>query len=77
MAIGGDAGYISFMADMVNVDRTIAPDERPVPAGWLESLERSEAQIAAGQTVPLNPVLNLMRESIARMEAKQTEADKI
>jgi hypothetical protein len=42
------------------------------PPGWLaESLERSEAQIAAGQTVPLEPVLDRLRASIARMKGKQ------
>jgi len=44
------------------------------PAAWLETLERSEAQIAAGQTVPLEPVLDIMRASIARMEAKRAKA---
>jgi hypothetical protein len=45
------------------------------PPGWLvESLERSEAQIAAGQTVPLEPVLDRLRASIARMKAKQPQA---
>ena len=42
-----------------------------VPPGWLvESLERSEAQIAAGRTVPLEPVLDRLRASIARMKGK-------
>ena len=42
------------------------------PPEWLvESLERSEAQIAAGQTVPLEPVLDRLRASIARMTARQ------
>jgi len=41
------------------------------PPVWLvESLERSEAQIAAGQTVPLDPVLDRLRASIARMNGK-------
>lgn len=36
------------------------------PPGWMvESLERSEAQIAAGLTVPLEPVLDRLRASIA------------
>jgi hypothetical protein len=43
-----------------------------VPAGWAESLARSEAQIAAGETMPLEPVLDELRASIARMEAKRT-----
>jgi len=42
------------------------------PPTWIvESLERSEAQIAAGQTVPLEPVLDRLRASIARMKAAQ------
>jgi hypothetical protein len=40
------------------------------PPDWLiDSLERSEAQVAAGQTVPLEPVLDRLRASIARMQA--------
>jgi hypothetical protein len=46
------------------------PDKTP-PAWLAESLERSEAQIAAGQTVPLEPVLDRLRTSIARMKGKQ------
>ena len=39
------------------------------PPGWLiEVLERSEAQIAAGQTVSIAPVLDRLRASIARMQ---------
>lgn len=41
-----------------------------LPPGWIvESLDRSEAQIAAGQTVPLEPVLDRLRASIARMQS--------
>jgi hypothetical protein len=37
------------------------------PPGWLvDSLERSEAQIATGQSVPLEPILDRLRTSIAR-----------
>lgn len=48
---------------------------RPIPAGWLEALERSEADLAAGRTVPLEPVLARLRESIKRMEARQAGQD--
>ena len=45
--------------------------EKKAP-GWLaEALERSEAQIATGQTVQIAPVLDRLRASIARMEAKR------
>ncbi len=42
--------------------------DKTAPGWMLESLERSEAQIAAGQIVPLEPVLDRIRASIARME---------
>ena len=46
------------------------------PPSWLvESLERSEAEIAAGQTVPLGPVLDQLRASIARMKAAGRRAE--
>jgi hypothetical protein len=40
-------------------------------AALLESLERSKAQAEAGLSVPLEPVLDELRASIARMEAKR------
>jgi hypothetical protein len=48
----------------------VAPD-KPVPESIAASLARSEAQIAAGQTVPLEPVLDRLRSSIARMQAAE------
>ena len=45
------------------------------PPGWMtESLDRSEAQIEAGQTVPLEPVLDRLRASIARMTTVKPQA---
>ena len=44
---------------------------KPVPESIAASLARSEAQIAAGQTVPLQPVLDRLRSSIARMQADE------
>jgi hypothetical protein len=44
------------------------------PAGWVKALDRSDAQIAAGQTIPLEPMLDELRASIARMEAKRARA---
>jgi predicted transcriptional regulator len=42
------------------------------PPDWLtDTLNRSEAEIAAGRTVPLEPVLTRIRAAIARMKAKQ------
>ena len=45
--------------------------EKPVPESIAASLARSDAQIAAGQTVPLEPVLDRLRASIARMQADE------
>ena len=46
------------------------------PPVWLvESLERSEAQIAAGQMVPLEPVLDQLRASIARIRGKRRQTE--
>ena len=42
--------------------------EKTVPESIAASLARSEAQIAAGQSVPLEPVLDRLRASIARMQ---------
>lgn len=43
---------------------------KPVPESIAASLARSEAQIAAGQTVPLQPVLDRLRSSINRMQVQ-------
>jgi len=57
------------------MDQTIKStgQEKPIgaPAAWGEALEISMAQIAAGQSVPLEPALERLRASIARMEAKR------
>jgi hypothetical protein len=39
----------------------------------LESLERSKAQIAAGVTVPLIPILDRLRASAERLEAADNQ----
>jgi len=45
-------------------------------ADWLDSLDRSQAQAEAGETVPLEPVLGRLRASIARMKAKRSEENR-
>jgi hypothetical protein len=52
-----------------NIDMDDTPNN-PVPAEWAEALERSEAQLAAGQTVSGDSVRKRLRASIARMEAQ-------
>jgi hypothetical protein len=51
-------------------------ETREAPAEWIESLEISEAQLARGETVPLDPVLERLRATIARMEARRSGTGK-
>ena len=52
-----------------------AISEKKTAPGWLvDSLELSKAQIAAGESVPLEPALDRLRASIARMEARRAAA---
>ncbi len=48
-------------------------DDNPVlplaPAGWLEALDESEAELAAGMTVPGDIIMRELYDSIARLEA--------
>ena len=53
------------------------PPDKPVPESVAASLARSEAQIAARKSVPLAPVLERLRSSIARMQAGEKTAPSI
>ncbi len=55
-----------FHPQPVNDILTHGPPDRP-----LEALERSKAQIAAGETVPLEPFLDDLRASITRMRHRR------
>ena len=46
------------------------------PPGWFEILEESEAELAAGLTVPGEVVRQMPGESLARLEAAQEEASR-
>ena len=61
------AGWKCTENQLILVSMEDAADT-PSPDWLIASLERSEAQIAAGQTVPLEPVLDRLRASIARMQ---------
>ena len=50
--------------------------DRKPPAEWVEALDRSLADIAAGRVVPMEPVLARGRAAIARLEARQQSQDK-
>jgi hypothetical protein len=52
------------------------PLRAQAPAGWLEALDRSEAQLAAGETVPGEEVMRELDKSIARLEAKRASKPK-
>lgn len=48
------------------MDKKHAPS-RPIPAGWLETIERGEADLAAGRTVPASIVLAELRADNERL----------
>ena len=47
------------------------PTPAIAPAGWLEALARSEAERAAGLSVPGEVVHQRIRDAIARIEARR------
>jgi hypothetical protein len=47
--------------------------EKKAPAGWLEALAISEAELAAGLTVPLEKVLQEFDEDIRALEAARKQ----
>jgi hypothetical protein len=51
------------------------PTKRPI-AEWLRDLEESEAQVDAGLTVPLEPILERLRESIRLLETKSPDENR-
>ena len=50
-----------------------AEDQTGTAKDWAESLARSRAQIEAGETVPIEPVLERLRASLARMEDRRAK----
>jgi hypothetical protein len=47
------------------------PTNLDAPADWLEALAESEAELAAGQTVPGDEIMRELHESIARLETAE------
>jgi hypothetical protein len=43
------------------------------PTNWLADLEVSDAQLEAGQIAPIEPALQRLLDSIARLEAKAAD----
>jgi hypothetical protein len=53
-------------------------DERQndfLPSGWLNALDRAEADIAAGRTVSGEVVKRRLETTLAEMEARETAAN--
>jgi hypothetical protein len=63
---------MDFLRDRPHL-RKMRDPMNPTLAEIEASLEISEPQILAGQTVPLEPILERLWASIARMEARQAE----
>lgn len=60
----------------MSITNAMDAQREKIPPGWLvASLERSEAQIAAGQIVAVDPVLDRLRASIGRMKAGKPHPD--
>ncbi len=49
---------------------------RSPPAGWLDAMDESDADLAAGRIVSAGIVHTELRASIARLEAAQLGADR-
>lgn len=62
----GRAANVILNSNMDHDDNTT----RAAPATWIKALDESDAQIAAGQTVPLEPLLNELRHAAAQLEQR-------
>jgi hypothetical protein len=51
------------------------PEVAAAPPEWIAVLEESAEDIAAGRTVPGSVVLQMIRETLARMEKRDREAE--
>ena len=60
------SSVVTYCTEVTEI--SAAPKPR---AEWQESLVRSKAQIAAGESVPLLPILDRLRASAERLEAQQ------
>jgi len=58
------------------MDAKIPNSRRAAPDWMTRSLERSESQVDAGLTVPLDPVLERARASIERIKAARANEQK-
>jgi hypothetical protein len=70
-----DEGWKSGRQPVILLGMSAIEKGASAPAGWLESLARSKAQIAAGEQVPLLPVLERLRATAERLEAALGEVE--
>jgi hypothetical protein len=61
LSTAADFAYDCWMED--NAD-----GKRQTPAGWLEALERSQADLAAGRTVDGSVIMARLRQTLDDME---------
>ncbi len=54
---------------------TMDDEGKLAPAGWIEALTRGKAQVEAGLSVPVEPVLGRLKAALARMEGRQSPPD--
>jgi hypothetical protein len=57
--------------------RDIDMIEDNIPGGWLAFLAQSRADVEAGQVEPLEPIVDELRASIARMQARPTRDSRV
>lgn len=46
-------------------------DDLQPPQDWLDALDRADADVAAGRTVPGGGVMSRLRQTLADMEARE------
>jgi hypothetical protein len=49
-------------------------DTPHAPAGWIEAIERGEADLAASRTVPIEDVEQRCRDAITRIKTRKSQA---
>jgi hypothetical protein len=61
------------MHPLLTYHRQMDAIEDNTPPDWVDSLARGKTEIEAGKTVPLEPFLDRLRASIARMKARRQD----
>ena len=69
--LGCEAALVPAAPAAYHAAMSESSNQASPPADWRDSLARSKAQIATGESVPLLPVLDRLRASAERLEAEQ------